>query len=232
MLLVNGIPTATAELKNPLTHQTVQDAMKQYQTDRNPKDLIFRDRTLVHFAVDPYQAYMTTKLAGQTTRFLPFNQGWGGAGRKGGAGNPSNPAGYDTAYLWEQVWDRDAWLGLLGGFVHVEAIRGEDGKKTGARRTLFPRFHQWHAVQSLLAATREAGPGVNRLIEHSAGKVEHDRLDGPPSVSATHPPRRRRSSETGSGSRAVNGPADLQQGHRYYRPGGARPATARHCRGV
>ena len=113
-LFVNGIPTATAELKNPLTQQSVGHAIRQYQRDRNPSDLIFRARTVVHFAVDPNQVYMTTRLAGEQTRFLPFNQGSGGAGQKGGAGNQPNPDGYDTAYLWEQVWQRDAWLGLLG----------------------------------------------------------------------------------------------------------------------
>jgi type I restriction enzyme R subunit len=168
-LFVNGIPVATAELKNPLTQQSVAHAMKQYQTDRTPTDLIFKHRTLVHFAVDPSQVYMTTRLAGEETRFLPFNQGSGGAGQKGGAGNPANPNGYQTSYLWERVWQRDAWLGLLGGFVHVEDVHDEDGKKTGDTVTLFPRFHQWDAVQRLLAATRESGPGVNRLIMHSAG---------------------------------------------------------------
>jgi type I restriction enzyme R subunit len=168
-LFVNGIPTATAELKNPLTHQSVADAMRQYQTDRTAGDLIFRSRAVVHFAVDPNQVYMTTRLAGQKTRFLPFNQGSGGPGRKGGAGNPVNPDGYETAYLWEQVWQRNAWLGLLGEFVHVEDLYDADGVKTGETITLFPRFHQWHAVQQLLAATRRAGPGVNRLVQHSAG---------------------------------------------------------------
>ncbi len=168
-LFVNGIPTATAELKNPLTQQTVADAMKQYQADRTASDLIFRSRSLVHFAVDPNQVYMTTRLAGQQTRFLPFNQGSGGPGHKGGAGNPANPEGYETAYLWEQVWQRDAWLGLLGEFVHVEDRFDGNGVKTGDTITLFPRFHQWHAVQRLLAATRQAGPGVNRLVQHSAG---------------------------------------------------------------
>lgn len=168
-LFVNGIPTATAELKNPLTQQTVAHAMKQYQYDRNPNDLIFRHRAVVHFAVDPNQVYMSTRLVGDKTRFLPFNQGSGGAGRKGGAGNPVNPEGYETSYLWERVWQPDAWLGLLGEFVHVEDVFDEDGKKTGETRTLFPRFHQWDAVQKLLAATRSAGPGVNRLVQHSAG---------------------------------------------------------------
>ena len=168
-LLVNGIPTATAELKNPLTRQTVKDAMKQYQDDRNPADLIFRARTMVHFAVDPSQVYMTTRLARGETRFLPFNQGSDGLGWRGGAGNPVNPDGYDTAYLWERVWHRDSWLGLLGDYVHVEDVYDADQKKTGDSTTLFPRFHQWDAVQSLLAATRRSGPGVNRLIQHSAG---------------------------------------------------------------
>lgn len=168
-LFVNGIPTATAELKNPLTQQSVGHAMRQFQRDRNPSDLIFRARTVVHFAVDPNQVYMTTRLAGEQTRFLPFNEGSGGAGRKGGAGNPANPDGYDTAYLWERVWQRDAWLGLLGEFVHIEDVYDADGHKTGETTTLFPRYHQWDAVQKLLAATKQAGPGTNRLVQHSAG---------------------------------------------------------------
>ncbi|MDT0261813.1 type I restriction endonuclease subunit R [Jatrophihabitans lederbergiae] len=170
-LFVNGIPTATAELKNPLTQQRVGHAIRQYQRDRNPSDLIFRARTVVHFAVDPNQVYMTTRLKGEQTRFLPFNQGSGGAGQKGGAGNPANADGYDTAYLWEQVWQPDAWLGLLGEFVHVEDVYDAGGgrQKTGETTTLFPRYHQWDAVQQLLAATRQAGPGTNRLVQHSAG---------------------------------------------------------------
>ncbi|KAA1415353.1 type I restriction endonuclease subunit R [Nocardioides humilatus] len=158
VLVVNGIPVATAELKNPLTHQNVEHAMTQYRTDRNPADYIFRKRTLVHFAVDPHRAYMTTKLAGEQTRFLPFNQGTGGPGQMGGQGNPNAATGYDTAYLWEQVWQRDAWLDLIGSFVHEH-----DGT------ILFPRYHQWHAVRSLLAGTYESGAGKDRLIQHSAG---------------------------------------------------------------
>lgn len=158
VLVVNGIPTATAELKNTLTQQGVQHAMQQYRTDRNPADLIFRARAFVHFAVDPHRAYMTTKLERDKTRFLPFNQGTGGPGQRGGDGNPTNPDGYDTAYLWEQVWQRDAWLDLIGSFVHAE-----DGK------ILFPRYHQWHAVRSIIDATLRDGAGTNRLIQHSAG---------------------------------------------------------------
>ena len=169
VLVVNGIPVATAELKNPLTHQTIEHAMAQYRTDRNPHDEIFARRTLVHFAVDPHRVAMTTRLAGDSTRFLPFNLGSAGPGRPGGAGNPSGPStrsgneqssggSYQTAYLWEQVWQRDAWLDLLHTFVHVQ-----DGT------VLFPRFHQWHAVRSILAATRAGGAGVDRLVQHSAG---------------------------------------------------------------
>ncbi|QCU77156.1 type I restriction endonuclease subunit R [Citricoccus sp. SGAir0253] len=157
VLVVNGVPVASAELKNPLTGQGLEQAMAQYRDDRNPHDKIFAKRMLVHFAVDPHQVAMTTKLAGQDTRFLPFNQGSAGAGRPGSAGNPASN-GYQSAYLWEQVWDRDAWLELLGNFIHTES-----------GRVLFPRFHQWHAVRSILAATYADGAGVDRLIQHSAG---------------------------------------------------------------
>lgn len=157
-LVVNGIPTATAELKNLLTHQGVEHAMAQYQNDRNPADLIFRARAFVHFAVDPHQVYMTTRLAKQQTTFLPFNQGDGGPGRKGGAGNPTGQEGHATAYLWEQVWERSAWLDIIGSFVH-----------SSDRGVLFPRFHQWHAVRSIVAATLRDGVGTDCLVQHSAG---------------------------------------------------------------
>lgn len=160
-LVVNGLPVASAELKNPLSGQGIEHAMAQYRSDRNPADLIFASRMLVHFAVDPHAVAMTTRLAGSATRFLPFNQGSAGPGHPGSAGNPPvDPAsgGYQSAYLWEQVWQRDAWLDLLGTFLHVS-----DGT------VLFPRFHQWHAVRSILDATRRDGAGVDRLIQHSAG---------------------------------------------------------------
>ena len=160
-LVVNGIPVATAELKNPLTHQTIEHAMAQYRTDRNPHDLIFAKRTLVHFAVDPHRVAMTTMLAGDQTRFLPFNTGSAGPGQPGAAGNPTGD-GYQTAYLWQDVWQRDAWLDLLHTFVHA-------GDGPGERAILFPRFHQWHAVRSILAATRVDGAGTDRLVQHSAG---------------------------------------------------------------
>ena len=157
-LAVNGIPVATAELKNTLTGQNVEHARAQYRNDRNPADLVFAHRTLVHFAVDPHQVSMTTRLAGPATRFLPFDQGSNGAGNPGTAGNPDVTAGYQTSYLWEQVWQRDNWLDILGRFVH-----DSDGT------ILFPRFHQWHAVRSVIDATLRDGAGTDRLIMHSAG---------------------------------------------------------------
>ncbi|GAB2478977.1 DEAD/DEAH box helicase family protein [Luteococcus sediminum] len=163
-LVVNGIPVATAELKNTLTGQNVENARQQYRNDRNPSDLIFAGRTLVHFAVDPHHVSMTTKLAGEQTRFLPFDQGSAGAGQPGTAGNPpvalseGSTGSYQTSYLWEQVWQRDAWLDILGNFVH-----------SSNGTILFPRFHQWHAVRSILEATRRDGAGVDRLVQHSAG---------------------------------------------------------------
>jgi type I restriction enzyme R subunit len=159
-LLVNGIPVATAELKNPLTGQGVEQAIAQYRTNRDPQNRTLA-RAVVHFAVDPQRVAMTTRLAGSETRFLPFNRG-----HAGGAGNPPNPAGHATSYLWEQVWRRDSWLDLLGRFVHVEKpARGS--RRPG--RVIFPRFHQWDAVLRLEAAARVEGPGQSYLVQHSAG---------------------------------------------------------------
>lgn len=162
VLFVNGIPTATVELKNPLSGQNVQHAIHQYTIDRDPKHPLFAKRALVHFALDPHLVYLTTKLAGSATRFLPFNLGANGPGVDGGQGNPANPNGYDTDYLWRQVWAKDAWLDLLQRFVHVE---GAKGKKV----TIFPRFHQWHAVKTLAGDVAVRGAGQNYLVQHSAG---------------------------------------------------------------
>jgi type I restriction enzyme R subunit len=160
-LFVNGLPVATAELKNPLTGQTVEDAKNQYRTDRNPINTILGRRAVVHFAMDTEQVAMTTKLAGQQTRFLPFNKGNGG-----GAGNPINPFGHRTAYMWEQVWRRDPWLDLLQRYIHVD----RDGKThTRDGVVIFPRHHQWDAVQRIEEAVRRDGFGRDYLIQHSAG---------------------------------------------------------------
>ena len=169
LLLVNGLPVATAELKTQFTGQNLQDAIRQYQRDRNPADLIFRARSIVQFALDQDAVAMTTQLAGDKTVFRPFNLGTAGPGNDGGAGNPANPNGPKTAYLWEVVWQRDNWLNLLGSFVHIEHVRDKAGKKTGKTFTIFPRYHQWDAVTKLLAVAKSEGPGHNKLVQHSAG---------------------------------------------------------------
>ena len=167
---VNGIPVATAELKNPLTGQTFEDAKRQYCLDRDPREIVFefKRRTLVHFAVDTEQVFMTTRLAGTATHFIPLNKG-----RDGGAGNPADPQGrtYRTAYLWEEILQRDSLLELLARFLHlqVEEKRTDEGHKVKKETMIFPRFHQRECVQQLVAATREEGPGNNYLVEHSAG---------------------------------------------------------------
>lgn len=169
-LSVNGIPVATVELKNPITGQNVANAMYQYRQDRDPRETIFefRKRTLVHFAVDPDEVWMTTRLAGNATHFLPFNKG-----DNGKKGNPADPQGrsYRTAYLWEEVLQRDSLLDLLNRFLHlqVEERRTDTGEKIKKETLIFPRYHQLVAVRALEAAARVEGPGHNYLIEHSAG---------------------------------------------------------------
>jgi type I restriction enzyme R subunit len=160
-LFVNGIPVATAELKNALTGQGLDDAKEQYRTDRDPKNVTLGRRAIVHFAVDTERVAMTTHLAGQATRFLPFDRG-----HNEGAGNPPNPDGHRTAYLWEQVWERHAWLDLLQRFVHVE--KPPRGSKQPPVM-IFPRFHQWDAVRKLEAAGKADGAGHDYLVQHSAG---------------------------------------------------------------
>ncbi|MGE3327470.1 MAG: type I restriction endonuclease subunit R [Acidimicrobiia bacterium] len=164
-LFVNGIPVATAELKNPLTGQGVEEAKEQYRRDRDPKNVTLGRRAVVHFAVDPSSVAMSTKLAGSSTRFLPFN-----LGHDGRAGNPPNPGGHRTAYLWEQVWERDAWMDLLARFVHVtRPDKGTPAQKRAAEAVIFPRYHQWDAVRSLEADARINGSGSSYLVQHSAG---------------------------------------------------------------
>lgn len=169
-LSVNGIPLAAIEIKNPLTGQTVENGKKQYRQDRDAREVIFefKRRTLVHFAVDTEEVWMTTRLAGDATHFLPFNQGY-----KNGAGNPPDPQGrtYRTAYLWEQVLQRDSFLDLLARFIHLqsEEKRDDEGRKYKKEGMIFPRYHQLQAVRLLVDAARREGIGNNYLIEHSAG---------------------------------------------------------------
>jgi len=167
VLFLNGIPVATSELKTDFT-QSVQDAVDQYRFDRNPRPkgqpaaeplLDFPRGALVHFAVCNSEVMMTTRLQGPATTFLPFNQGDHGA-----AGNPVNEKGHRTAYLWEQVWDRESWLEIIGRYL----VTKRDSKKL-ISSVIFPRYHQLDATRKLLKQVLDEGPGHKYLIQHSAG---------------------------------------------------------------
>ena len=165
VVFLNGLPVLTAELKNPLTGQTVQDAIKQYRLSRNPKEPLFAfERCLAHFSVDPELVFFSTHLQGNKTRFFPFNKG-----RYGGAGNPLSWKGFATAYLWEQLWAKDSLLNLIQHYLHVVEEEDDEGRKTGVKSLIFPRYHQVDAVRRLLADARASGPGQRYLIQHSAG---------------------------------------------------------------
>ena len=169
VLFVNGIPVATVELKTDFT-QPISNAVNQYRFDRNPAGeplFAFAKRSLVHFVVSNSEVRMTTKLAGAGTRFLPFNRG-----DDEGAGNPPNPAGSASSYFWEEILQRDTWLQIFGSFVHLQVeteIDPDTGKKTRIEKVLFPRYHQWRAVNRLVDAARVEGAGNRYLIQHSAG---------------------------------------------------------------
>jgi type I restriction enzyme R subunit len=164
VIFLNGLPILTIELKNKLTNQRSLDAIIQYQKDRDPKNepLLQFKRCLVHFAMDGDEVYMTTHLRGAATRFLPFNKG-----RDGAAGNPINPKGYTSSYLWEEILQREHLLELLGSFVHLQEEEDDEGRKR--EKLIFPRYHQWNGVRELLTHARTYGPGRNYLIQHSAG---------------------------------------------------------------
>jgi type I restriction enzyme R subunit len=167
-IFLNGIPIFTAELKNPLNGQDVEDAIRQYKTDRDPREpLLSFGRCLAHFAVDPDLVYVTTRLAGPKTRFLPFNRG-----KFGGAGNPPVPPtrkGFGTAYLWEETWARDSVLDLVRQFIHEVEEEKERGRKTGERFLIFPRYQQLDCVRRLVSDARAMGAGQRYLVQHSAG---------------------------------------------------------------
>jgi type I restriction enzyme, R subunit len=169
-LSLNGLPVATIELKNPLTGQSAEDAKRQYKKDRDPRELLFefKRRTIVHFAADTELIFMTTRLAGDATHFLPLNKGF-----NGGAGNPEDPQhrSYRTAYLWEEILEKHSFVDLIARFIHlqVEERLTDDGKKFRKETIIFPRYHQLQAVRALVQATITDGVGNNYLIEHSAG---------------------------------------------------------------
>lgn len=165
VLFLNGLPVATAELKTDFT-QSVEDAIDQYRMDRPPRNagrteplLGFLGGALVHFAVSNSEVFMTTQLSGKATRFLPFNKGY-----EGGKGNPPSPKGHRTSYLWEDVWEREGWLELIGRY-----IIAEKDKKGQVTALIFPRYHQLDATRHLVRTVLDEGPGQKYLIQHSAG---------------------------------------------------------------
>lgn len=172
VLFLNGLPIVTVELKNPLSGQMVEDAKRQYKKDRDHRELLFdfTKRTLVHFAVDQDQVFMTTRLSGDKTHFLPFN-----LGNQGHAGNPpAADGGYRTAYLWREVWQRDSLLDILGRFMHLQVeekriLTDEGIRKITKETMIFPRYHQLDCVRGLVNHTKAHGPGKNYLVQHSAG---------------------------------------------------------------
>lgn len=168
VLFLNGIPIFTAELKNRLTGQTFLDAIEQYQDDRDPREPLFQHgRCLAHFAIDSQLVYFTTHLQGEKTRFFPFNKGY-----NNGAGNPpvhNLSRRFANSYLWEEIWCRDSVLNLVQQFIRFYETVDDQGKKTGRKALIFPRYHQLTAVRDLIQDARENGPGQRYLIQHSAG---------------------------------------------------------------
>ena len=163
-LFINGLPVATFELKNNLTKQTVEDAVQQYKRDRDPRELLFQfGRCLAHFAVDDQEVRYCTELKGKASWFLPFNKGY-----NDGAGNPPNPDGINTDYLWREILSRRGLTDIIENYAQVVEEKDE---RTGRKRKvqIFPRYHQLDVVRKLLADTRQRGAGVRYLIQHSAG---------------------------------------------------------------
>ncbi len=168
VIFVNGLPVFTMELKNQFTGQNVINAISQYKTDRDNKEkLLSFKRCLTHFAVDTEQAYMTTRLTGLSTTFLPFNKG-----NKGSSGNPEAPEGkYKTHYLWEEIFSKDSVFDLLGNFIQevTETVEGENGRLRHITKLIFPRYHQLETVKRIVVDAQKKGAGKNYLIQHSAG---------------------------------------------------------------
>ncbi|MEI6309103.1 MAG: type I restriction endonuclease, partial [bacterium] len=163
-LFINGLPVATFELKNSLTKQTVEDAVQQYKRDRDPREKLFEfGRCVVHFAVDDHEVRFCTDLKGKASWFLPFNLGW-----NDGAGNPPNPNGLKTDYLWKRILTRDGLTDILENYAQIVETKDQ---KTGRKKAvqIWPRFHQLDVVRKLLVDTGQYGAGRRYLIQHSAG---------------------------------------------------------------
>lgn len=167
VLFLNGLPLITIELKNPWTGQNARfHGINQYKKTRDPKEpLLNFGRCIVHFAIDTDEAYMTTKLDGTKTFFLPFNKG-----NKHGAGNPVNPNGHKTAYLWEEVFTKTSLANIIQHFVRLD---GEESDKLKSRTLFFPRYHQLDVVRKLIEDVQEQGVGKTYLIQHSAVQLHH-----------------------------------------------------------
>ena len=164
VVFLNGLPLMTFELKNRFTKQNIDDAILQYKSDRNPKELLFNfGRCMVHFAMDDNQVAMCTKLDGKKSWFLPFNKGY-----KGGAGNPPNPSGIRTDYLWKEILTKLELSNIIENFAQIIGEKDEETKKI-KRTQIFPRYHQLSAVKALLADVAGNGVGHKYLIQHSAG---------------------------------------------------------------
>lgn len=163
VIFINGVAVATFELKNPWTGQSTYHAMKQYREDRDPNEPLFQfGRCLVHFAVDTDEVYMTTRLDGKKTNFLPFNRGY-----RHGKGNPPNPAGHKSSYLWQDILSRQSLTAIIE---HFTKLVGEKVSDPLRKKTLyFPRFHQLEVVRNLIEDVRKHGVGKTYLIQHSAG---------------------------------------------------------------
>jgi len=163
VIFINGIAVATFELKNAWTGQSTYHAMKQYRKDRDPSETLFQfGRCLVHFAVDTDDVYMTTRLDGDKTNFLPFNKG-----HNYGKGNPPNPTGHKTGYLWQDVLSRQSLTAIIEHFAKLVGEKDNDPLKK--KNLIFPRYHQLEVVRNLLADVRTRGVGQTYLIQHSAG---------------------------------------------------------------
>ncbi len=163
-LFINGLPVATFELKNSLTKQTVEDAVEQYKRDRDPRELLFQfGRCVAHFAVDDHEVKFCTHLKGKESWFLPFNKGY-----NDGAGNPPNPSGIKTDYLWKKILTPQGLTDILENYAQVVEEKDE---KTGKKKKvqIFPRYHQLDVVRKLLAHAEWQGAGTRYLVQHSAG---------------------------------------------------------------
>lgn len=166
LLSLNGLPVATVELKNHFTGQRVSDAMEQYKTSRDPRELLFqfKKRALVHFTIDPDEVYLTTKLDSYNTKFLPFNKGY-----NNGAGNPPLDD-YKSSYFWKETLSINSWMEILGRYIHLQKdVYTIDGKEYTKESMIFPRYHQLDSVRELTSDAKTKGPGKNYLIQHSAG---------------------------------------------------------------